>query len=87
MPKLKHTDAKMVRFLHITAKCKDCCFVQARDSEGEAVGESNGYVPYELLPHSGGDHVRLLIDVETGQIIDWKKPSLRELSDSLQSLS
>jgi hypothetical protein len=35
--------------------------------------EYNGYVPSFL--GRGGDDVELEIDLETGQIVGWKKPS------------
>lgn len=42
----------------------------------------DGYVP-TWFPEEGGhgDYLDFIIDIETGQILNWKKPSFEELSD------
>jgi len=41
--------------------------------------EYDGYVPDFLGKH--GDYVKLTIDLDTGQVVDWKKPSDEELDE------
>ena len=51
------------------------------DDDG-ASKEYDGYVP-NWFPSVGeehyGDYVSLEIDIETGQIINWRKPTLAQL--------
>ena len=45
MPKSEEESSKEVQLISICAKCSDCCFTQAIDSEGEVIAEKDGYVP------------------------------------------
>ena len=57
-----------------------CCKVsdrfQAALTEGATVlKDYEGYVP-DLMPGNHyGDYIELDIDIETGQILNWKKPT------------
>ena len=75
----KVTTEADVRVLHITAKCSDCCSAELRDADGNAVWERDGYVPSIMPGDHYGDYVILDIDIETGQILNWRKPSVEEL--------
>lgn len=76
MPKNKTEPNKPI-VLQITAKCSD--MFGATLSDGR---DYDGYVP-DWFPnkqtHHFGDYVQLDIDLETGQILNWKKPSKTEL--------
>jgi hypothetical protein len=49
------------------------------------VGERDGYVPDFMPNEHYGDYIHIEIDVETGRIVDWKKPTQKELKDSMDS--
>ena len=62
----------------MSAKCSDM-FNATLTMDGCVVGEYNGYVP-EFFPGGHfGDYVELEIDIDTGKILNWKKPSKKEL--------
>ena len=67
--------------LRINAKCSDMFRARLTDNGG-AWKDYDGYVP-DWLPNIGeehhGDYVSLEIDIETGQIINWRKPTLAQL--------
>ena len=64
--------------IRVSAKCSDLCFVAIEDEQGETIRECDGYVPYDI-GIGGGDYVDLDIDIETGQILNWKKPTKESL--------
>ena len=65
-----------VNTIYINAKCSDLCFAQLKNGQGRVVAEHNGYVP-DLMPGEHyGDYVELEIDLETGQILNWEKPTV-----------
>ena len=57
--------------LTISAKCSDLCYTKYTDKNGNET-ESDGYVPTGLGIDEYGDYVVLDIDMETGQIQNWK---------------
>ena len=60
------------------AKCSDRFGCSIKE-DGEAVGRYEGYPPAFLGdPHRDG--INLEINIETGQILNWKKPSEEEIS-------
>lgn len=69
-------NAKVISF---TAKCSDMFAGQLLDDAGEVIVEHDGYVPRWFPGEHYGDYVELDIDIETGQILNWKKPSAEVL--------
>ena len=67
--------------IHINAKCSDLCFSQLTDAQGHVVAEHDGYVP-ALMPDRGGDYVYLEIDLETGTILNWKRPTRKTVEET-----
>jgi hypothetical protein len=57
--------------LSISAKCSDLCWTQYTDKNGN-VTKSDSYVPQGIGIDEYGDYVALDIDMETGQIQNWK---------------
>ena len=57
------------------------------DDKAGRVGEHEGYVP-AWFPNPNvthyGDYVELRIDVDTGRILNWKKPSASDLKTTFQ---
>jgi hypothetical protein len=76
----------MKRVLKITAKTSDrFCAELFRD--GEEIAFHDGYVPDFMPGHHYGDYVELEIDVDTGQILNWKVPTDKELATQLKGHS
>ncbi len=71
--------------LRITAKCVDLFSASLYDAEGREVGtDYDGYVPSFMPAHDVshfGDYVELDIDLATGQIKNWKKPTKKQLRE------
>ena len=67
--------------LSICAKCSDLFSATLRTKEGTVLVEQvSDYVPGFMPEEHYGDYVMLDIDVETGQITNWKKPTCWELN-------
>lgn len=74
----------MAKTISISAKCSDMFDAQLLQ-DGKQIGECSGYVPdWFPNPHAQhfGDYVTLTIDVETGHILNWKKPSQAKLDET-----
>lgn len=67
----------MARILFVTGKTSDLCCTRL-EIDGKDVKETDGYVP-EIMPENGGDYIELEIDIDTGMLLNWKKPSAKEL--------
>ena len=65
------------RTIMISAKCSDLFYAELFDGR-----VYEGYVP-DLFTDGkgGGDFVRLEIDLDTGKIVDWEKPTEDDLDD------
>ena len=76
------TDRVTVMILKVTAKCSDMFSASVID-QGKVIGaEYSGYVPgWFPNPQCNhyGDYVELDIEVETGKIVNWKKPSRAQI--------
>ena len=54
-------------------------FTATLEEDGKQTADYDGYVP-EFFPNEHyGDYVELDIDIDTGQILNWKKPTKVEL--------
>lgn len=73
--------------IRMSAKCSDMCNLQLVNDDGTLKGDSNDYVPV-WLPNSTvehyGDYVELDIDVATGKILNWKKPTMADLAKTFK---
>ena len=67
------------RTICMYAECSDMFWAQLEDENGKNIGEYNGYVPDFFPGEHYGDYVQLDIDVETGQILNWNKPTKKDL--------
>jgi len=61
------------------AKCEDLFHGTITDESGNE-NEIDGHVPEYL---GGGDYVRLTIDLETGQILNWKPPTDDQIEEDI----
>jgi hypothetical protein len=72
-----------MRTIRINAKCADLFTAQLTEN-GVTIGEYDGYVP-AWLPNPSvehyGDYVDMEIDIDTGKIVNWKKPTRANLDD------
>lgn len=68
------------RFMFVGGKVSDMCMIEITTEGGTVVKEHHGYVPRNL-GIGGGDYIRLNIDLETGQIVDWQRPFDSHLAD------
>jgi len=77
-----------MRTIKISAKCSDM-FSAMLYEDGKATGEMDGYVP-RWLPNPSvdhyGDYVELEIDIDTGKIVNWKKPTNAQLRETFKDL-
>ena len=62
----------------VLAHCRDICFMQLRNKQGQTIGEYQGYVP-KWLSDGDVDDVYLKIDARTGKILNWKALTERKL--------
>ena len=71
-----------MKVLSITAKCSDMFSASLTDDKTGST-YYDGYVP-KWLPNANtehyGDYVELKIDIDTGTILNWKKPTTKDLS-------
>lgn len=75
---------KPQRIIRVSAKCSDG-FWAVLDTQSKREGEYTGYVP-TWFPNPNaehdGDYVSLDVDLETGQILNWKKPTAAQLEET-----
>jgi len=69
--------------LHLHIKVRDGFAAGLQDAQGEEVGSYEGYVPDFFPGDHYGDYLILNIDLETGQIKNWKKPAAADIEKML----
>ena len=72
----KEVDAKV---LELHAKVADSESYTLKDADGTVLKEHNSYVPDFFPGKHYGDYIELNIDIDTGQILNWVKPSPAQL--------
>jgi hypothetical protein len=74
------------RILKISGKTSDL-FSASLIEDGNEVGTYDGYVP-KFFPNPKeehyGDYIQLDIDLETGQILNWKRPTKADLKETFK---
>ncbi len=68
-----------MRILKICGKTSDM-FSSTLEVNGVQVGAYDGYVPRFFPGQHYGDYIQLHIDVDTGNIVNWVKPTKEELA-------
>ena len=68
----------MARILKICLKVSDG-FNGILEEDGKTTGEYDGYVPSFFPEEHYGDYVELDIDIDTGKIVNWKKPTKKDV--------
>ncbi len=70
--------------LHLHIKVCDRFAAGVMDAQGEEVASYEGYVPDFFPGEHYGDYLILNIDLETGQIKNWKKPTAGQIEALLK---
>jgi len=70
--------SKPKRVLSICAKTSDM-FSSVYREDGVVKGNYHGYVPNFFPNEHWGDYIELDIDVDTGQILNWNKPTVKDI--------
>lgn len=70
--------------ISINAKCSDLFSATLTDKGGHFKGEYDGYVPKFFPGQHFGDYVELRIDIATGRILNWKRPTQKQLDDTFK---
>ena len=71
--------------LQVYAKVCDAGCYTVYDQHGEEIGMRDGYVPSFFPGDHYGDYLILDIDLETGQILNWKRPTAGEVVEMLRT--
>ena len=74
-----------IRVIEISAKCSDLFSMGIVSPSGQTNWKYNGYVPEFFPDQHFGDYVMLRIDVNTGKILNWKKPNQETLTKAFES--
>mgnify|MGYP001598131419 CR=1 FL=1 len=72
------------KVLMINCKVSDGFRALLLDEAGNTMADYIGYVPDFMPGEHYGDYVELEIDIETGKILNWKRPSSQDLSKFIQ---
>lgn len=72
--------------LNISAKCSDMCALTYTDKKGKKT-ESDSYVPKGIgIGDFYGDYIEMNIDMETGQILNWKPCTDKQVIDAMKKV-
>lgn len=82
----KKTVQVVVTELHLCIKVRDQFAAGLKGAQGEEVGSYEGYVPDFFPGEHYGDHLILNIDLETGQIKNWKKPVAADIEKMIDAI-
>lgn len=81
----KVIEDKTPHILSICGKTSDLCIAILKAKDGTILKEHDGYVP-EIMPGEHyGDYIEIDIDINTGVILNWKKPSATALKKFINS--
>ena len=70
--------------LRTCMKVRDQVCVTLHDAQGDEVAAYTGYVPDFFPGEHYGDYLMLSIDLETGQIKNWKKPAAADIEKMIE---
>lgn len=73
------------RTLQIRCKVRDCFNARLVDSEGRILKDHEGYVPGFMPGRHYGDYLILDVDIDTGQITNWKVPTAKQIEEFVGS--
>jgi desulfoferrodoxin (superoxide reductase-like protein) len=70
--------------LRIYSKICDGFTASLHDQDGAEIKDYEGYVPHIMPGEHYGDYIILNIDIDTGQITNWVKPSKKEIEEFIE---
>lgn len=73
-----------MRILKICGKTVDRCSAVLVE-DGKVTATHDGYVPGFMPEEHYGDYLELDIDIDTGMILNWKKPTKAQLKHDLNN--
>jgi hypothetical protein len=82
---VKKTVTVKATTLRIHAKCSDMCSSELVDQDGATIHETDGYVPGFMPGEHYGDYIILDIDIDTGMIKNWKKPTKEVIKEWIKA--
>lgn len=82
MTKLVPVNVKTLK-LHLKVCDRFTCGVY--DQDNRELKDFEGYVPDFMPGQHYGDYVILDIDIDSGQITNWKKPSAEQMQEFINS--
>lgn len=71
---------KNAKVAHVVAKCSDLCSVVLLGDNGKVLASHSGYVPDFMPGEHYGDYIEIDIDLATGRILNWEKPTASVLA-------
>ena len=71
--------------LKICAKTADCFAADLVDHDGKTLIDYDGYVPDFMPGQHYGDYIMIDIDMQTGQIINWKTPTAEQIEEFINN--
>lgn len=73
-----------VKTLEIYCKVRDRFTYTLKDAQGEEVHvQDDGYVPDFMPGEHYGDYIILTIDLETGTVTNWQKPTAEQIEHAI----
>lgn len=88
MPEITATKTVKVqaKTLRLVLKVRDEFAADLVDQDGDSIhSQDDGYVPSFMPGDHFGDYVMLDIDIDTGQIINWKKPDASSIEEWIKN--
>lgn len=74
-----------VKTLRIHCKVSDRFSYSLNDAEGEEIHcQDDGYVPNFMPGNHYGDYIILDIDLDTGVVTNWKKPTAAQIEAAIK---
>lgn len=75
-----------VKTLSVYCKVSDRFTYSLLDAQGDTVYEQeDGYVPDFMPGDHYGDYIILEIDLESGQVKNWRKPTAEQIEEAIKS--
>jgi hypothetical protein len=65
--------------MSICAKCSDQFSAYLTETGNPTAKKYDGYVPDFFPSDHFGDYIEFTIDIDTGKILNWKKPTKKDL--------
>ena len=78
---IKKPQTVTAKTLKIHLKVSDRFSADLVSDKGEPIHSHEGYVPEFMPGNHYGDYVILDIDIDTGQVMNWKTPTVAQIQE------